>query len=171
MNKPAKSFLVRTAEAAAPDGSFAQGRSFKHPLNPKSEVHMRSLGDAVGLERLGIHLMRLPPGKESFVYHAHHTEEEFVYILSGRGIAEIGDEEFEVGPGDFMGFPTPSIGHHLRNPFDEDLVYLGGGERNAADIADFPRHGRRMVRVGMSFSMHRIDEAEGFAEFPRVGTK
>jgi uncharacterized cupin superfamily protein len=132
---------------------------------------MRSLGDAVGLERLGVHLMRVPPGKESFVYHVHHTEEEFVYILSGRGIAEIGDEQIEVGPGDFMGFPTPSVGHHLRNPFEEDLVYLAGGERRAAEIADFPRLGKRLVRVGMNISIHRTDDVEGFAEFPRITSK
>ena len=47
-------------------------------------------------------------------------------------VAEIDGGEHEVGPGDFMGFPTPSLGHHLRNPFDEDLVYLMGGERHAA---------------------------------------
>nr|WP_231510349.1 hypothetical protein [Fischerella sp. PCC 9605] len=27
--------------------------------------------------------------------------------MFGRGIAEIGDEEFEVAAGDFMGFTTP----------------------------------------------------------------
>ena len=132
---------------------------------------MESLGDAVGLERLGVHMMRVPPGKESFVYHAHHTEEEFIYILSGRGIAEIGDEEIEVGPGDFMGFPTPSVGHHLRNPFDQDLVYISGGERRASEVADFPRVGKRLVRVGMSVSIHRIDDAEAFAGLPLVTTK
>ncbi|WP_331280951.1 hypothetical protein [Fischerella sp. PCC 9605] len=30
-----------------------------------------------------------------------------MYIIFGRGIAEIGDEEFEVAAGDFMGFTTP----------------------------------------------------------------
>ena len=39
-----------------------------------------------------------------------------------RGIAEIGDETFEVGPGDAMLFTAPSVGHHLRNPFEVDLV-------------------------------------------------
>lgn len=161
--------LVRAIEPRDREGqSFAQGRSFSHPLNPKSEVHMRSLGDAVGLQRLGIHLMRVLPGKEAFVFHAHHTEEEFIYVLSGRGMAEIGEEEFEVGPGDFMGFSAPSVGHHLRNPFEEDLVYLAGGERHAAEIADFPRLGKRVVRVGMSFSIHDTENAEGFAEFPQV---
>ena len=72
--------------------------------------------------------MRVAPGKESFIYHTHYYEEEWIYILSGRGVAEIDGAEHEVGPGDFMGFATPSVAHHLRNPFDVELVYLCGGE-------------------------------------------
>jgi uncharacterized cupin superfamily protein len=52
---------------------------------------------------------------------------------------------FEVGPGDFMGFPTPSVAHHLVNPYDEDLVYLMGGEHSGLDISIFPRIGKRIV--------------------------
>ncbi|MEH2226212.1 cupin domain-containing protein [Nostoc sp.] len=44
----------------------------------------------------------IPAGKESFVYHSHHCEEEWIYILSGQAIAEIDKEEFEVFPGNFM---------------------------------------------------------------------
>jgi uncharacterized cupin superfamily protein len=80
------------------------------------------------------------------VYHSHQHEEEWIYVLSGRAIAEIGDAELEVGAGDFMGFPTPSVGHHLRNASGEDLVYLMGGERREMEVADFPKHGRRMYR-------------------------
>jgi uncharacterized cupin superfamily protein len=32
-------------------------------------------------QRMGLHIGRILPGKESFVYHSHHHEEEFVYIL------------------------------------------------------------------------------------------
>jgi uncharacterized cupin superfamily protein len=64
-----------------------------------------------------------------------------------------------VGPGDFMGFPTPSIAHHLRNPFQEDLVYISGGERREMEVADFPRIGKRLVRVGMQVTVY--DQAEG----------
>lgn len=165
------SLLRNPSPSAAPGESFTEGGSFSHPFNPNSEIHMRSLGDAVGLERLGIHILRIPPGKESFVYHMHHTEEEFIYILSGRGIAEIGDEEHEVGPGDFMGFPTPSVGHHMRNPFTEDLVYLSGGERRISEVADFPRHNKRIVRVGMNISVYGIDDAGRMGPFPRIGEK
>lgn len=122
--------------------------TFHHPLNPNSEIHLRSLGGATGLQRVGVSLGRVPPGKESFIYHTHHHEEEWVYILSGRAIAEIGDREFEVGPGDFMGFPANSVPHHLRNPFEEELTYLMGGERLPCDIGIFPRLGKRAIRDG-----------------------
>jgi uncharacterized cupin superfamily protein len=116
------------------------------------------LGDQTGLSRIGINLITVPPGKESCVLHSHSAEEEFLYILSGRGIAEIGDQEHEVGPGDFMGFPTPSVAHHLRNDFDEDLVYLVGGERKQVEIGEFPRLGKTVLRVGREARM--IDSAD-----------
>jgi len=118
---------------------------FRHPLNPESEIHLRSLSVAAGLQRIGLHIGRVPPGRESFVYHWHHYEEEFIYVLSGRGVADIGEESFEVGPGDVMLFTAPSVGHNLRNPFDDDLVYLMGGENRPLEIGEFPRHGKRAV--------------------------
>ena len=121
---------------------------FAHPLNPASEVRGVSLGELSGLERVDVHLIRVAPGKEAFLYHTHLCGEEFLYVLSGRGVAEIGDDEHEIGPGDFLGFPTPSVAHHLRNPFDEDLVYLMGGERRAVEISDFPRLKKRLIRAG-----------------------
>ena len=136
----AKGHLLRASEIEAKSGTGS------HPWNEKSEIHGFMLARATNLKRTGVSLARLAPGKESFLYHLHHCEEEWIYILSGRGVAEIDDEELEVGPGDFMGFPTPSVAHHLRNPFGEDLVYLMGGENLDHEVADFPKLGKRMVR-------------------------
>lgn len=47
-----------------------------------------------------------------------------------------------------MGFPAGSAAHHLRNIGSGDLVYLVGGEIVAVDVADFPVHDKRLVRVG-----------------------
>ncbi len=118
-----------------------------HQFNDNAIRHTRSLGDLLGLSQLGFHLVRLESGKESTQYHFHHMDEEFLYILSGRGIAEIDDQEFEIGPGDFMGFARQSKAHSLKNPNKEDLVYLMGGSRNDIDICDYPRINRRMFRV------------------------
>lgn len=116
-----------------------------HPLNPRSEVHLRPLSELSGLGRVRLTVGRIPPGKESFAYHAHEADEEFVYILSGRGRAEIGEETVEVRPGDFMGFAAPSVAHHLINPYDEDLVYLMGGERSRVEVGTFPHAGKRII--------------------------
>ena len=130
-----------------------------HPLNPNSQIFFRavstsegakSLSEVAGLQRLGVHQVRIPPGKESFAYHSHHGEEEFVFILSGRGVAEINDREVEVGPGDFLGFRTPGCAHHLKNPFSEDLVCLMAGERRELEVAEFPRLGKRLIRTKTS---------------------
>jgi mannose-6-phosphate isomerase-like protein (cupin superfamily) len=98
-----KALIVRAEHS---EGSPEQ--SFTHPLNPKSQVYGTQLSRKVGLERVGVSRVTVPAGKESFAYHAHYADEEWLYTLSGRGIAEIGDEELEVGPGDFIGFPAPS---------------------------------------------------------------
>lgn len=118
-----------------------------HALDPASVRHTRSLGDAVGLATIGVHRVRLKSGKTSSVYHFHHHDEEWIYILSGRGMAEIGDEKFEVGPGDFMGFVAGSLPHSLTNPNSEDLVYLVGGNRLPFDICDYPRIRKRRYRI------------------------
>src|SRR5260370_352603 len=81
---------------------------------------------------------RIPPGKGSVAYQPHLVEGEWVYILAGRGLADIDGKQYEVGPGDFMGFPAPGIAHLLRNPFDEALVYLMGGEAVPLDVLDYP---------------------------------
>lgn len=137
-------------------------QTFSHPWNPNSELSGTYLGRVVGLNRTGVNFVKVPPGKESFIYHAHHREEEWIYILSGRGVAEIDGEEFEVGSGDFMGFPTPSVAHHLRNAGDVDLVYLMGGENLDVEIAEFPHLGKRMLRRGDNIEIYDFSDAKPF---------
>jgi uncharacterized cupin superfamily protein len=118
-----------------------------HPLDATRVRRTRSLGDAVGLSTIGVHLVRLEQGDTSSVRHYHHQDEEWLYVLSGRGVAEIGDEKHEVGPGDFMGFVAGSPAHCLHNPHPENLVYLVGGNRWPFDICDYPQIGKRRYRV------------------------
>ena len=119
---------------------------FVHFLNPGAIRYTRSLGDATGLQTLGVHLVRLKQGDDSTEYHFHHQDEEWVYILSGRGVAEIGGRKYRIGAGDFMGFVANSEPHAMRNPFKADLVYLVGGNRWPMDVCDYPRIGKRRYR-------------------------
>lgn len=118
-----------------------------HALDAEAVRHTRSLGDAVGLSTLGVHLVRLKQGRRSSVFHFHHHDEEWIYILSGRGVTEIGEERMEVGAGDFMGFVAGSLPHNLYNPNPEDLVYLVGGNRLPFDVCDYPRIRMRRYRT------------------------
>jgi uncharacterized cupin superfamily protein len=123
----------------------ADATVIRHPFNPRSEVRLQRLGDRAGMRKVAVTLARVAPGKESFVLHAHLLQEEFVYILEGKGTAVIGDREFAVGPGDFMGFPVDGTAHTLRNAGDVDLVYLMGGERGPLDVARFPSVGKTVI--------------------------
>jgi uncharacterized cupin superfamily protein len=82
--------------------------------------------------------------------------------LSGRAIALIDDAEYQVGPGDFIGFPTPSVAHHMSNPGPDELVYLAGGENRDFDVADFPTLGKRMVRTGQQVDIYDEADARAF---------
>jgi uncharacterized cupin superfamily protein len=117
-----------------------------HPLNKRAVRREKALSDAVGMRDIGIHLVRVAPGDESTELHTHYCDEEFLYILAGRGIARIGTREYEVGPGDFMGFAAKSPPHAMSNPHRTDLVYLMGGTRKPVDISEYPRSRMRAYK-------------------------
>lgn len=119
-----------------------------HAVNPDSVRHTRSLGDQLGLTMMGLHLVRLKPGRHSSEFHFHHATDEFVYILEGRGKARIGEQEVEVTAGDCLGFPAQGLAHFLSNPFDADLLYLCGGNRAVKDICDYPQANQRLYQSG-----------------------
>jgi len=126
-----------------------------HVLNPRAVRNQKSLGDAVGMKDLGIHLVTVKPGNDTTEYHTHYCDEEFVYILAGRGIADIGGRKVKVGPGDFMGFTAQSLPHGMSNPCAEDLVYLVGGTRKPFDVSEYPRAGKRAYKF--SGLRHTVD--------------
>ena len=141
MSGPVK-HVLRAAQIEA--GAFR----FRHPLGgDSSEVVMSMLGRTAGLSRVGVSLARVPPGKEAFVYHRHCGEEEWVYILEGEGQSDIDDVTEPVGAGDFIAYPE-GCAHSLSNTGDRDLVYLMGGEVLRTDIAECPRHQKRVLLVG-----------------------
>ncbi|HVS14259.1 MAG TPA: cupin domain-containing protein [Thermoanaerobaculia bacterium] len=146
--------VLRAAEVAA------RAQSFSHPWNPASEVTGARMSELAGLSRTGVSRVRVDPGKESFADHAHHFEEEWIYILSGRAVVRIDGVEHGVGPGDFVGFPTPSQAHQLVNRFDEPVEYLMGGESREFEVADFPTLNRRMLRFAERVEVVPLDAAE-----------
>lgn len=140
---PGRRLLVRAGERS-------EARTFRHPQNPRSEVRLTWLSRPA-LARVSVGIAAVPPGRESFVKHVHRHDEEWVYVLSGDGVAVIGDREEAIGPGDFLGFPPGGEPHVLRAGPRAELVYAQGGDawsRATVEIVDFPELGLRKTFVG-----------------------
>jgi uncharacterized cupin superfamily protein len=120
-------------------------RPFTQKLNENSFFRAAGLSRLAGMSRAHVSLVKLPPGKDSFAYHAHMLEEEWLYIISGRAMADIDGKTTEVSAGDFMGFATPSVPHLLRNTFEEECVYLMGGEDKPIDVVSYPELDKRYL--------------------------
>ena len=149
--------VIRTRDLPADAGFRA-----RHPLNPNSELNFIPLSRMTGMQRCHLSMGRLPPGKESFATHDHARQEEFIFILDGTGRLTLGKEEIDLGPGDFVGFPTDGTPHNLLNSGQTDLVYLMGGEGGDIEVARFPDAGKLMVMTGDTIRLFDEDAAETF---------
>jgi len=132
--------LTATAIAAMPEEKRV------HFVNPLAIRLNKSLGDAVGMKNLGVHLVTVLPGDYSTEFHAHRYEEECFYVLSGQGKATIGESTYRIGPGDFIGCPCNGVPHEMLNDGTEPLMYLVMGQRLVQEVTDYPRRGLRLFR-------------------------
>lgn len=120
---------------------------YTHQHNEEAVRYTASLTDPLGFTDMGVHLVRITPSTASSEHHFHEEDEEFVYVLEGRGCVWIGDEAIEIEAGDFMAFPKNSPAHHLENTSSVDLLCLVGGTRAPIDICNYPRLRLRQYRV------------------------
>ena len=99
----------------------------------------RKLGNFFGLTNFGVNLTQLDPGAISSVRHYHSKQDEFIFILQGTPTLVLGEEEFEMQPGDCHGFKAgvPQA-HHLENRTDALVVYLEIGDRTPGDEGFYP---------------------------------
>jgi mannose-6-phosphate isomerase-like protein (cupin superfamily) len=65
---------------------------------------------------------RLPAGASTAPHH-HVKTEEIYYILEGRGLMQIGQETFCVGPGDAVAIPPGAL-HQITNTGEVTLKFL-----------------------------------------------
>ena len=129
-----------------------------HFLNPNAVRLNKSLGDAVGLTRIGVHIITVQPGRDSTETHKHYYEEECVYVLSGKGTAIIDGERYAMAAGDFLGLPAGRAAHNIVNDGDEELVCLVMGQRLEVDVADYPEKGKRIYRYGERWDLVDNDD-------------
>lgn len=104
---------------------------FTRPDGVRSRV--RAVGDSAGLTRMGVWERSFDPGFAGTNRHFHEVEEEWAFVLSGRGVVRIGPHRIDVRPGHFVGFPPGPRPHHFVAAGDGPMVILEGGERRPAE--------------------------------------
>lgn len=156
-------YLLRAQEIGA-----MEGLEKTHFLNPNARRLNKSLGDVTGLTGFGFHIIEVEPGCETTEHHVHHHEDECVYILAGSATAVIGEESFEVGAGDFIGYRKGGLAHSIRNTGTETLRCIVVGQRLAHDVGDYPYQKKRIYRqAGLPWDLvdhDAIDNPKGGAK-------
>jgi len=156
-------YLVTAEEIAAMDGLAKT-----HFLNPRARRVNKSLGDLTGLTGLGVHVIAVEPGDATTEPHVHHHEDEAVFVLEGEATAVIGEAEYPLEAGDFIGYRKGGLVHTIRNTGSGVLRSLVVGERAGHDVVDYPRAAKRLFRhPGMAWNL--VDHAA--IEEPRGGAK
>jgi uncharacterized cupin superfamily protein len=149
MNEPR--YILRRADIEA-----MPGVDKVHFLNPNGKRNNKSLGDATGLTGFGVHMIEVPVGADSTEYHRHLYEDECVYILEGRAVLTLDEQQHELGPGDFVGLPANGPAHVFHNPGPGVLRALVIGERLEHDVGVYPRLGKWLYRN--TGTWHLVDE-------------
>ena len=144
-----------------------EGLAKTHFLNENAKRTNKSLGDVVGLKNLGFHIIEVLPGYESTEYHVHYSEDECIYILSGKATVTIDETNYDVCAGDFIGYPAGGLPHTMKNTGSEILRCIVVGQRLQHDVADYPRLGKRLYRYGQSDDLIDISNISN----PTVGRK
>ncbi len=97
---------------------------------------VRALGDALGLTRIGVNLVRILPGKSSSMRHWHTHEDEFVWVLEGELVLRTDAGEQILRAGTCAGFPAAcGDGHQLLNRSAAPAAFLVVSNRDCEDTA------------------------------------
>jgi uncharacterized cupin superfamily protein len=91
------------------------------------------LGAHLGLMSIGIHHMRLLPGRRTSLPHAESHEEEFVYVIAGTPDVWLDGVLHRLAPGDAVGFPAGTgMAHSFLNNSDAEVQLLVVGNADMA---------------------------------------
>ena len=94
------------------------------------------------LERIGIHHVRLQPGRRSSFPHAESAEDEFVYVIAGTPDVWLDGHLHRLAPGDAVGFPAGTGRCHsfLNNTAAEVMLIVVGDRPMPANRILYPRN-------------------------------
>ncbi len=97
------------------------------------------LGPEVGAEKIGASYFEIPPGKQAFPHHYHTANEEAAFVIEGKGLLRIGQDEVEIEAGDYIAFPVgPDHAHSIRNTSDSVLKLLCLSTLQPVEVVGYP---------------------------------
>ena len=126
------------------------------------------VGYELGSERLGASVWKLPPGEAAYPYHCHYSDEELVFVLSGRPTLRTPDGTRVLEPGEAVHFPLGERGaHQLSNPTDEEVRFLAVSTNGAADVVVYPDSNKICAaeRLPKGGGLHAFFEIESEVDY------
>jgi uncharacterized cupin superfamily protein len=127
---------MKAADVAAKRGQTIYPEPFARRVAGRTK---RKLGDVFGLTNFGVNLTHLEPGAVSALLHYHTVQDEFVFILEGNPTVVIGNEEYQLAPGDCVGFKAGTgVPHQVANRTQEVVAYIEVGDRSPDDSGAYP---------------------------------
>lgn len=136
MSEPQKPIAIAAAEAPLRTRPSVYPEPFASRIAGREK---RSLGSIFGLSNFGVNQVTLAPGGVSALRHAHATQDEFVYIISGQPTLVTNAGETLLQSGMCAGFKAgDGDAHCLVNQTSEDVVYLEMGDRSSNDRVSYP---------------------------------
>jgi uncharacterized cupin superfamily protein len=122
----------------------------------------RDLGSAVGSRTSGLAHIAVAPGKLSCPPHCHSAEEELFVVLEGKGVVLLGDEEYELKPGQIVARPPGTGVAHVFRGAGSGLTLLAYGTRRSTDLCFYPRSRKISFRgLGVIGRISCVDYWEG----------
>lgn len=109
----------------------------------------RRLGAAAGGRGLGCTHFRVPAGATAVPFHAHHVNEEAIFVLDGEGTLRVGDERVAVRTGDWIALPPGDAhAHQLWADRGVELAYLCVSTMTPVEIVTYPDSRKLLAAVG-----------------------
>jgi len=126
---------IRAEDVKARKGETIYPKQFSSAVAGRTK---RRLGDAFGLTNFGINLTHLDPGAVSALVHWHSVQDEFIYVLEGVATVVFGDIEYQLVPGECIGFKAGTgIAHQVVNRTDGPVTFIEIGDRSPGEQGEF----------------------------------
>jgi uncharacterized cupin superfamily protein len=111
-----------------------EGSEWTYQRSDEQMCRGADYGRHFGFRSLGIHHVRLEPGRRTSFPHAESAEDEFVYVIEGTPDVWIDGHLHRLNPGDAVGFKAGTgVSHSFLNNSDATVRMIVAGDMPKPD--------------------------------------